>query len=685
MLCAMKNLAIGIASLALMCAAVPASGQSDDWSYNMMKAVELLNDSDDAEALEYVEKQIEAEPKDADAYMLRAQIYIYREKLGNALADMNRAIKYSSKDDYFQEYSKYWWRATIYSELEENGKALDDLSEACKLARKESIDEKNDILSARAQIWYEMKEYGSADADYRQMLKNDETDQRAMIGLARNAIAEGRYEDAVEITDECEKYDDTYEEIYRFRMQAYDKMGETDKAIDDAVRYFETSDDPSLGLMEPVLKKHLSYALAKVKGKIAAGGDDKNWRMLKTSLHEHGHDYADAIREYDSIENDYGASAGLCVYRSVCWNELGMTDRAVADITRAMELSDSEDAYYLSMRADYFREGGIYGQAIEDLTRVIELVPDDGFPYYMRGWCYELSGDDENAMKDYNTGIDLDKSYPYIYLMRGEMHLKHGEKELADADFEEVVKKDTVAEAGSCRQYALHFLGKDAEAMEWMEKIIGSDPDDSGVYYDKSCLLARMGRLQESVDALRTAFEKGYRSFAHIKNDDDMDPLRGLPEFEGLISEYMEAAGNPEEYKTSEKEKHTSEIQMKKMYSGVYEVDCSVNGLPLKFILDTGASTVSISSVEATFMLKNGYLKEKDIKGKNYYSTATGEIREGTVINLLEVRVGDALLKNIEASVTHNQQAPLLLGQSVLERFGLVTIDNINSKLVIEQ
>ena len=124
---------------------------------------------------------------------------------------------------------------------------------------------------------------------------------------------------------------------------------------------------------------------------------------------------------------------------------------------------------------------------------------------------------------------------------------------------------------------------------------------------------------------------------------------------------------------------------MKKMRSGVYEVPCAINELPLKFIFDTGASTVTISSVEAAFMLKNGYLKEGDIRGKEYYSTATGEIHEGTVIRLREIKIGDAVLRNVEASVTHNQQAPLLLGQSVMERFGTITIDNKTSKLTIKQ
>jgi predicted aspartyl protease len=84
-------------------------------------------------------------------------------------------------------------------------------------------------------------------------------------------------------------------------------------------------------------------------------------------------------------------------------------------------------------------------------------------------------------------------------------------------------------------------------------------------------------------------------------------------------------------------------------------------------------------------MIKNGYLSDEDVKGKRNYMTASGEIHEGTILRLKEVKLGDAVLKNIEASVVHSQKAPLLLGQSVLEKFGTITIDNVNSKLLIKQ
>ena len=655
--------------------------QSD---YNLRKAAELMENGDYVEAMQYLEKQLDETPESADAYLLRGQLYMYQEKYGKALSDMTSSIKFSRKSDYVPKYSAYWWRALVYMALEDNDKSIDDFDAAYRLAQKKDRSVLNDILINRAQMFFEMEDYAAADADYRLMLKNNEADQRAMAGLVRNMVATGDFDGALDMADRCEKYDKTYEGTYLFRMQAYAAKGMTDKAIDDAISYYEYSSDPDMGEMEPILEGHLSYALAKADDMIRQSNDRRKWMMLKTTIYELGHDYGAAIAEYNSIEEEFGAVAAIYFYRSDCYNELGYTDKAVSDITKCIELQGGDDYMSYAWRGDFYREGGEYEKAIEDFTKAVSLMPTDAYAYYKRGWCYELMGDDDNAMADYNTGIDLDQSYPYIYLMRGEQYLKTGDKESADADFEVVLQKDTVAQAGSARHYALHFLGHDKEALEWIDSIIADDPDNAALYYDKSCLLARMGQNDEAVNALRIAFEKGYRAFSHVENDDDMDPLRNHPDFEALVGKYRNTPLYVIPQADSEEDAVTvSEIQMKKMNGGVYEVPCNINGLPLRFILDTGASTVSISSVEASFMLKNDFLKESDIKGKDYFSTATGEIREGTIINLRRIKVGDTELRNVEASVAHNQEAPLLLGQSVLERFGTVTIDNINSKLVI--
>ena len=115
----------------------------------------------------------------------------------------------------------------------------------------------------------------------------------------------------------------------------------------------------------------------------------------------------------------------------------------------------------------------------------------------------------------------------------------------------------------------------------------------------------------------------------------------------------------------------TAQIKIKmQKEGGVYTLPCSVNGLKLRFILDTGASDVSISLSEASFMLKNGYLDAIDIKGSSYAQVANGTYVSNTRIILKEINIGGVVLKNIDASIIETADAPLLLGQSALQKIG---------------
>ena len=83
-------------------------------------------------------------------------------------------------------------------------------------------------------------------------------------------------------------------------------------------------------------------------------------------------------------------------------------------------------------------------------------------------------------------------------------------------------------------------------------------------------------------------------------------------------------------------------------------------------------------------MLKNDYLSMSDIKGKESFRTSTGELSEGTQVILKEVELCGLTLKNVKASVVNTQEAPLLLGQSVLSRLGIIEIDNDNKVIRVK-
>lgn len=118
--------------------------------------------------------------------------------------------------------------------------------------------------------------------------------------------------------------------------------------------------------------------------------------------------------------------------------------------------------------------------------------------------------------------------------------------------------------------------------------------------------------------------------------------------------------------------------------NGVYQIPVDINGVPMYFIFDTGASLISISSTEAIFLYKQGKLSEKDILGKSNFIDANGDVSEGTIIVLREVKIGNKILINVEASVVNNLEAPLLIGQSALEKFGKISIDYAKNEILFE-
>lgn len=118
-------------------------------------------------------------------------------------------------------------------------------------------------------------------------------------------------------------------------------------------------------------------------------------------------------------------------------------------------------------------------------------------------------------------------------------------------------------------------------------------------------------------------------------------------------------------------------------YNGVYKIECKINGIPMNFIFDTGASDVSISSTEASFLIKQGLITDEDIIGNINYKIANGKTLEGTKLNIKQIEIEGLILKNVTATIVHELNSPLLLGQSVLSRLGKITIDG--NRLLIHE
>jgi predicted aspartyl protease len=116
--------------------------------------------------------------------------------------------------------------------------------------------------------------------------------------------------------------------------------------------------------------------------------------------------------------------------------------------------------------------------------------------------------------------------------------------------------------------------------------------------------------------------------------------------------------------------------------NGVKYVKVSVNGIGFEMIFDTGCSSTLISIAEAKYLYEKGYLTSEDYLGNLRSTIADGSIVEDMIFNLKKVVINDKIIcENVKAEVSKNSNAPLLLGNDVLNRVASYTINNENSTI----
>ncbi len=668
-----------ILSILVLCSSVMlADNIKRPDSYNYSRGVEAINNNNAEEALDYLNKEINEHPDNGYAFAWIALVRNYNEEFGRALTAANVAVKkIPSKDKEYKAFA-YGTRAQVYLNLEDTIQALKDYSQAINI-----VPDDDRFYNQRAQVYYEQGKYDLADKDYLKMISLKEGDVMGYMGIGRNANAQKRYEDAIKQFDYVVKLEPNYSSAYSFRAESYIGLKKYNEAIDDVISALGIDRDrKAFYELQELADSAFEQTVAKLKVQKIKEPNEQSWDYDLGIVYERAAKYNKAIAYYkESLEKESNIITASRI--SSCYDDLGDYDKALEYCSQAIAL-DSVKTNYLYEKANILDNAGRTQEAIKTMSDYIANTPDEPAGYYQRGWFKDHSGDIEGALEDYTMAITLQPNVAYAYLNRGVLYRLKGENAKAESDFKQVVRLDSIPEEAECSFYAYYYLGQKDKAIEILNTIL--DKDKKGNCYDAACLYSVMGEKEKALSYLRQSLEDGYRRFAHIKRDRDLNNIRNTEEFKVLMKEYEEkhlqeiaadADGDDSAY-----ELKVEEIPFTKE-GGVCKVKCAINGLPLHFIFDAGATDVSISSVEATFMAKNDFLSSSDIIGKQNYQTADGNITEGTVINLKDVKLGSLHLNNIKASVVRNQAAPLLLGQSVLSKLGKIEIDNTKKVLRI--
>jgi aspartyl protease family protein len=102
-----------------------------------------------------------------------------------------------------------------------------------------------------------------------------------------------------------------------------------------------------------------------------------------------------------------------------------------------------------------------------------------------------------------------------------------------------------------------------------------------------------------------------------------------------------------------------------------FRIDALVDGQPLRFLLDTGASAVVLSRQDA---IRLGFVPER-LSYTQIFETANGRTR-GAPVRLKEVSIGPIRFTDVPASVNEGALGESLLGMRLLEQLSSIEIKN---------
>ena len=182
-------------------------------------------------------------------------------------------------------------------------------------------------------------------------------------------------------------------------------------------------------------------------------------------------------------------------------------DEAVRMVKKAIERKrDCEGAYYLLCRALF--AAGRYQEVLDIAETAIEASGEDYNVYVPIVNCLRAMGKEEAK-----------KNMTLRRIAAFENHLKQ-------------VPEDARARILLGGDYA--YLGRPDDALRELNLAVTLRANEASILYNAACLYCSLNRKPEALDALRKAWEAGFRDAVWARRDPDLIPLHDEPEFDRL-------------------------------------------------------------------------------------------------------------------------------------------------------
>ncbi|KAF3887995.1 MULTISPECIES: serine protease [Nostocales] len=266
------------------------------------------------------------------------------------------------------------------------------------------------------------------------------------------------------------------------RLQKYEKAADAfDKAIRTKPNFYQAW--YAKGRAQRLQRKYKEALVSFNQATSYNSTYDPAWRELGDTLFALNR-YEEARQALEKVvelkPDEFMAYRGLCSVLA----ELGNYAQAIKACDRAIKINPQPLQYIL--RGEIHRNMGDTQEAIKDFDTALNLQPDNPFAYRQQGVARSQEGNYQGALADLNKAISLQSDNAYAYVERGVVYAQMGNRLAFVEDFNKALHLEPdsasiYSKRGLARYYLQDFKG----AIEDYTTAIGFAPESAYIYYKK--------------------------------------------------------------------------------------------------------------------------------------------------------------------------------------------------------
>ena len=337
-------------------------------------------------------------------------------------------------------------------------------------------------------------------------------DRNVFYMRGRNALADGKYAQAIENFNILARLDTTDYWTFFFRGIAKYNLGDLRGAQQDF--------DASVRI-NPIFTDGYHYRAITLSrfGRYDEALDDFNkaleLRPGNTGIYFSrgvtyflAQQFEPAIEDFDRYIRKEPKDPSAYLNRGASNLYLGDTLKAINDYNKAIKLDRFDPEGYIR-RGRLYADQQKYDLAIDDMDHAIELDPESTFAYFNRALMFYERQDYNSAMKDLNRVLKDEPGNALTLYNRSLINAQVGNFEEALADMDRVINinPNNVLAYFNRASYFIE-MERWQDALEDYDKAIELYPDFAKAYLNRSYVKNMLGQMRESREDYQTAQNK---------------------------------------------------------------------------------------------------------------------------------------------------------------------------------